>query len=74
MKEAKAQPITRAGHPEDIANMELFLASHDSEWVSGQAMVVDGAATAGGTATNQPPPWQQGDVVPKGFSGPSFQG
>jgi NAD(P)-dependent dehydrogenase (short-subunit alcohol dehydrogenase family) len=74
---ARAQPIPRAGHPEDIARMALFLASDDSEWVSGQAMVVDGAATAGGTAGRQPPAGQQDDILPippKGFMGPSFQG
>jgi NAD(P)-dependent dehydrogenase (short-subunit alcohol dehydrogenase family) len=74
---AQAQPIPRAGHPEDIAKMALFLASNDSEWLSGQAMVVDGAATAGGTASRQSPPEQQERVLPippKGFMGPSFQG
>jgi NAD(P)-dependent dehydrogenase (short-subunit alcohol dehydrogenase family) len=74
---AQAQPIPRAGHPEDIARMALFLASDDSEWLSGQAMVVDGAATAGGTAGRQPPPEQQDRILPippKGFMGPSFEG
>jgi NAD(P)-dependent dehydrogenase (short-subunit alcohol dehydrogenase family) len=41
------QPIGRSGEPEDIANMALFLASDDSEWVTGQAMVVDGGLLAG---------------------------
>ena len=41
------QPIARAGEPEDIANMALFLASDDSQWVTGQAMVVDGGLLAG---------------------------
>ena len=41
------QPIARAGEPEDIANMALFLASDDSKWVTGQAMVVDGGLLAG---------------------------
>jgi len=40
------QPIPRAGMPEDIANMALFLASDESTFVSGQAFVVDGALTA----------------------------
>jgi NAD(P)-dependent dehydrogenase (short-subunit alcohol dehydrogenase family) len=73
---AQAQPIPRAGHPEDIAKMALFLASDDSEWVSGQAMVVDGAATAGGTASRQLQEQQDRmlPIPPKGFMGPSFQG
>lgn len=67
----------RAGHPEDIAKMALFLASDDSEWLSGQAMVVDGAETAGGTARRQRPPEEQDRILPvpmKGFMGPSFEG
>src|SRR5260370_24406244 len=44
---AAFQPWPRAGRPEDIAAMALFLASDDSEFVSGQAMVVDGAITSG---------------------------
>ena len=74
---AQAQPIPTTGHSEDIAKMALFLASDDSEWLSGQAMVVDGAATAGGTASRQPPSGQQEQILPippKGFMGPSFQG
>ena len=74
---AQAQPIPRAGHPEDIAKMALFLASDDADWLSGQPMVVDGAATAGGTASRQLPPGQQEQILPlppKGFMGPSFQG
>ena len=72
----EAQPITR-GHPDDIANMALFLASDDSEWISGPAMVVDGAATAGGIATRQQLEQQvlpSAIVPPSGFSGPSFEG
>jgi hypothetical protein len=56
--------------------MALFLASDDSEWLSGQAMVVDGAATAGGTAGRQQ--LEQQDrflpIPPSGFMGPSFEG
>ena len=43
------QPIQRAGLPEDIAAMALFLASDESQWITGTAMVVDGGFTAGRT-------------------------
>src|SRR5437667_11479998 len=39
---AKMQPIPRAGHPDDIANMALFLASDESEWITGTANGGDG--------------------------------
>jgi NAD(P)-dependent dehydrogenase (short-subunit alcohol dehydrogenase family) len=41
------QPIPRAGGPDDIAGMALYLASDDSEWVTGTTMVVDGGLMAG---------------------------
>jgi NAD(P)-dependent dehydrogenase (short-subunit alcohol dehydrogenase family) len=68
---ALIQPIPRAGHPQDIAAMALFLASDDSEWVTGTAMVVDGGFTAGSALFGQnggPAP-----VVPGNFAGPSFE-
>lgn len=74
---AQAQPLPRAGHPDDIAKMALFLASDDSEWLSGQAMVVDGAAIAGGIATRQQLEQKvlpSAIVPPSGFSGPSSEG
>lgn len=39
---AKSQPIPRAGEPSDIANAALWLASDESTFVTGQAIVVDG--------------------------------
>jgi len=51
---ARAQPIPRAGLPEDIAHAALWLASDDSSFVTGQAIVVDGGWTA--SARNQWPP------------------
>lgn len=37
----------RLGTPQDVAEMAVFLASEESEWVNGSHYVVDGALTAG---------------------------
>lgn len=42
-----AQPITRAGQPEDIAKAVCFLASDESTFITGQPLVVDGGLTLG---------------------------
>ena len=42
-----AQPIPKAGLPEDIARACLFFASDDSVFVTGTHMVVDGGMTVG---------------------------
>ena len=60
---ARSQPIPRAGRPEDIAAMALFLASDDAEWITGTAMVVDGGMNTGNTRIK----------FGTGFSGPSFE-
>lgn len=39
---AKAQPIPRHGRPEDIANLALFLASDEAEWITGVTIPCDG--------------------------------
>ncbi len=44
---AFAQPIGRAGMPEDIANAVCFLASDESSFITGQPIVVDGGLTLG---------------------------
>jgi NAD(P)-dependent dehydrogenase (short-subunit alcohol dehydrogenase family) len=44
---ATFQPIRRAGLPEDIARAALWLASDDSSFVNGHALVVDGGLTGG---------------------------
>ena len=44
---ASFQPIKRAGLPEDIAQAALWLASDDSSFVNGHALVVDGGISGG---------------------------
>ncbi len=42
----RMQPLPRIGQPEDIARMALYLASDESSFVTGAAMVVDGGYVA----------------------------
>ena len=42
-----SQPIQRAGLPEDIARAALWLASEDSSFVTGHALIVDGGLIGG---------------------------
>ena len=49
---AEGVPLGRAGFPADIANAALWLASSESSFVTGQAIVVDGGLTSGR-------PWSQ---------------
>ena len=44
---AEVTPLGRSGFPVDIANAALWLASSESSWVTGQAIVVDGGLTVG---------------------------
>ncbi|MBL9095398.1 MAG: glucose 1-dehydrogenase [Alphaproteobacteria bacterium] len=48
-----AQPIPRAGLPEDIAEAALFFTSDGSRFVNGHALVVDGGITVGPTGAAQ---------------------
>jgi NAD(P)-dependent dehydrogenase (short-subunit alcohol dehydrogenase family) len=38
-------PLGRVGRPDDVARVALFLASDESEWISGANIVVDGGLT-----------------------------
>jgi NAD(P)-dependent dehydrogenase (short-subunit alcohol dehydrogenase family) len=39
-------PMGRIGRPEDVARAALFLASDDSQWVTGTTLFVDGGYSA----------------------------
>jgi NAD(P)-dependent dehydrogenase (short-subunit alcohol dehydrogenase family) len=69
------QPIPRVGRPEDIASMVLYLASDESQWVTGTAMIVDGGLTVGPSFPywSRSTPGDQPPILTSGFSGPSFQ-
>ena len=54
---AGKQPYPDHGRGEDIAGTALFLATEDSRFVNGEAIVVDGALTALG-----PDLWQRWDL------------
>ena len=67
---AQSQPIERAGQPDDIASMALFLASDESEWMTGAAMLVDGGFMARARALGNR---STATFLKPGFAGPSFQ-
>jgi 3-oxoacyl-[acyl-carrier protein] reductase len=47
LDEAKKRiPIKRLGHPEEIADAVLFLASKSAAYITGATLVVDGGMTA----------------------------
>ena len=55
---AAFQPIPRAGMPDDIAQMALFLASDRSSFVTGQAIAVDGGGASGVMWSEQRPAYK----------------
>ena len=61
---ASAQPIQRAGLPEDIANAALFLASDASSFVNGHALVVDGGLTGGRQWSQMVPGMREAKPMP----------
>jgi NAD(P)-dependent dehydrogenase (short-subunit alcohol dehydrogenase family) len=56
---AKVQPIPKAGTPDDVARAALYLASDDSEFVTGTQIVVDGGITIGSRHS-----WDSGSLSP----------
>lgn len=44
---ARQAPLGRMGLPEDVANAALYLASDDSAYMTGQAIILDGGITIG---------------------------
>ena len=40
-------PLRRIGHPEDIANTVVFLASEQASWITGQVIIVHGGHRMG---------------------------
>jgi NAD(P)-dependent dehydrogenase (short-subunit alcohol dehydrogenase family) len=55
---ANAQPLGRIGEPTDIAQAALWLASNESNFVTGHIMVVDGGMSAGKQWREQPELWR----------------
>jgi NAD(P)-dependent dehydrogenase (short-subunit alcohol dehydrogenase family) len=45
-KVGSLHPIGHIGDPKDVAYMSLYLASDESQWVTGSEMVVDGGYIA----------------------------
>jgi glucose 1-dehydrogenase len=46
-------PLGKSGNPEDIANVAIFLASKDAEWITGSTITVDGGISVLNPFTNK---------------------
>ena len=49
IKEAALQriPLSRMGSPEEVANLHLFLASDEADYITGQVIFLDGGVSIG---------------------------
>ena len=56
---AHSQPIPRAGEPEDVAQTAVWLASDEASFVTGAAIVVDGAMALGPMWSRQAPQFRE---------------
>jgi NAD(P)-dependent dehydrogenase (short-subunit alcohol dehydrogenase family) len=54
-KLGRLNPLRRAGQPEELAQVALFLASSQSSYVNGQAIAVDGGLSSSHPVTRQLP-------------------
>ena len=52
-KIGQLNPLKRAGQPEELANVALFLVSDQASYVNGQAVAVDGGLTSSHPVTRQ---------------------
>ncbi len=64
------QPLPMTGQPLHIAHAALFLASDESAFVTGQALVIDGGFTLPGMRFTPP---DQRPAIDTTFAGPSFE-
>lgn len=67
---AEAEPI---GCPDDIANVALFLASDEAEWITGATLVMDGGLNAGSRFFEQLRSQVSSLMPTRTFAGPSFE-
>ena len=60
-----SQALKRKSYPEDVSRMALFLASNDSQMITGQSFIVDGGWSYSGVMQASRVTW--GYVVTAGF-------